>query len=58
MFGISIIINITGIPAFKYSFHLPVLPHIIPNIANSIPDIPTVGLSAHIGSQLAATAIT
>lgn len=55
--GINIIIRITGIPALRHPLKSPRSPHIMPNMAKSKPDIPTVDLSVDIGKKLAATAI-
>ena len=38
-----------GKPALNAAFLLLVFPHITPNIAKSMPDIPAVGLPTYIG---------
>lgn len=48
---------IVGIPVLRAAFVCPVLPHIIPNMANNSPDIPEVGQLTDIGKKLTTKAI-
>lgn len=55
-FGMIMVQTMKGIALTKASFHLPVLPHIMPKAEKRNPESPMVEPSTYIGRKLAATA--